>query len=825
MKPYVFSEIEPKWRARWETSRLYRTPDAPKRKFYVLEMFAYPSGDIHMGHFRNYSIGDAVARFKTMRGFDVLHPFGWDAFGQPAEGAAIKRGNIHPYEWTIGNIETGKKTLQRMGLSYDWEREIRTCEPDYYRWTQWIFLQLYKAGLAYRASSWVNWCPRDEWALTNEQAEGGVCWRCKSPITQKELQGCWFFRTSRFAERLLKDIDRLEGWPETVRKIQRDWIGRSEGTEIEFGLEDSAEKIRVFTTRPDTLYGVTFMAVSPESPYARSLASDPARRREVEDYIRRALSRDEKQREKEKDGVFTGRHAVHPLRGERVQLWVADYVLGGYGTGVVMGVPAHDSRDFEFAKKYSIPVRVVIEPEGRRLDAAAMTGAYVEDGVMSNSGPFDGVPNREGIARVTAHLKEKGWGGPRVNFKLRDWLVSRQRYWGCPIPIVHCASCGEVPVPEKDLPVVLPLDVTNFVPKGRSPLADTPSYLKTSCPRCGGAAERDPDTMDTFMDSSWYQFRYLDPRNDREIWSKEAARAWAPIDLYIGGIEHARGHCLYFRFITKFLHDLGWLPVDEPAVRLFNHGMVCDANGEIMSKSRGNAIAPGDLFDTWGIDVSRVAMFFFAPSGDQIAWSENGVVGADRFVRRLWDLIQTWSQTPAPAPGPLADLRPEFQILRRRVHQLIQKTTASLDGDLALNTSIARMMELLNFVDENRVALAPSNDDERRAIREAAERWVQLVAPLAPFMAEELWETLGHSTGVFRSSWPQADPSIAREESLEIVLQVNGKVRGKITVPADTDDAGLRSMALAQEPILKALEGRTPKKVIVVKGRLVNVVG
>lgn len=817
MKPYNFKDLETKWRAYWEENKVFKTPDRPKRKYYILEMFAYPSGDIHMGHFRNYSIGDAVARFRMMQGYDVLHPFGWDAFGQPAEGAAIKR-NIHPRDWTINNIETGKKTLQRMGISYDWDREIRTCEPDYYKWTQWIFLRLYKAGMAYRASSWVNWCPKDDWALTNEQSEGGVCWRCKTPITQKELEGSWFFRQSKFADRLLKDIDKLQGWPETVKKIQREWIGRSEGTEIEFALEGSNEKIKVFTTRPDTIYGVTFMAISPESPLARTIPTDKAK---VEEYIKKALSRDEKMREKEKDGVYTGRNAINPLSGEKVQLYVADYVLGGYGTGVVMGVPAHDQRDFEFARKYNIPLRVVIQPKDRTLDAATMTEAYVDDGVMVNSGPFDGAPNREGIAKVTAYVKEKGLGGPKVNFKLKDWLVSRQRYWGCPVPMIHCKTCGIVPVPEKDLPVHLPLDIKNYVPKGRSPLADSPSYMKTTCPQCSGPSERDPDTMDTFMDSSWYQFRYVDPKNDKEIWSKDEIQKWAPVDFYIGGVEHARGHCLYFRFITKFLYDQGWCPVDEPALALFNQGMVCDEKGEIMSKSKGNAISPADLFDKWGIDVSRLAMFFFAPSSDDISWSETGVVGADRFLRRVWDLMQTVVQTKV-APGPMAQLRPEFQTLRRRAHQLIQKTTHALESDLALNTSIAKMMELLNFIDSKKSVLAPQNDDERRAVRELAEVWVRLLAPIAPFAAEELWAELGNTSSIFKASWPVADPSIAKEDTLEIVLQVNGKVRDKISVAAGIGEEELRSEAL--KSLKTALEGKDVAKVIVVKGRLVNVV-
>lgn len=825
MGKYEFAALEAKGRKRWDESGLYRTPADPRRKYYILEMFAYPSGDIHLGHFRNYSIGDVVARFKMMQGFDVLHPFGWDAFGQPAEGAAIKRGNIHPREWTIGNIETGKATLQRMALSYDWEREIRTCEPDYYKWTQWVFLQLYKAGLAYRGPSWVNWCPTCDTSLTNEQSEGGVCWRCWNPVTMKELQGCWFFRTSRFAERLLKDIDKLEGWPETVRAIQRNWIGRSEGAEIEFTLSGTSEKIRVFTTRPDTIYGVTFMAVSPESPLARSLPLEPVRKKEIEGYIKKALVRDEAQREKEKDGVFTGRLAINPFNGEKVQLWVADYVLGGYGTGVVMGVPAHDQRDFEFARKYKIPVKVVIQPPERPLDPAALKEAYVDEGVMVNSGPFDGMPNLEGIAKVAAYAKEKGFGDSRVTYKLRDWLVSRQRYWGCPIPIVHCGKCGTVAVPEKDLPVVLPLDIKNYVPKGRSPLADSPAYMKAKCPQCGGAAERDPDTMDTFMCSSWYPFRYVDPKNDRNPWEKPEARKWLPVDLYIGGVEHARGHCLYFRFITKALFDLGWVPVDEPAIRLFNHGMVCDEKGDIMSKSKGNVVSPVAILEKYGVDVARLAMFFFAPSEDEIKWSERGLVGAQRFVYRLWDSMDELARRIEGISGAPdgAKLSPPYRTLRLKTHRALQKATFSFEHDLHFNTVISSLMEAMNALDAA-LKVDPAGDDERKALREFAEIAVKIVAPMAPFLGEEFHQALGGRESVFKAGWPAFDPEALRTDTIEIPVQVNGKLRGTVTVPSGAGDDEMRSAALGHEAVRKALDGKEPRKVIVVKGKLVNVV-
>jgi len=812
---YDFASIEAKWSRRWDDSRAHATPANPTKKYYVLEMFAYPSGDIHMGHFRNYGVGDVVARFKKMQGFDVLHPFGWDAFGQPAEGAAIKRG-VQPREWTLNNIETGNATLKRMCLSYDWEREFRTCLPDYYRWTQWIFLQLFKAGMAYRGSSWVNWCETDQWALTNEQADGGICWRCRGPVVKKELTGCWFFKYSAYAERLLNDLKKIEkGWPAQVVTIQRNWIGRSEGAEIEFKV-DGGEPIKVFTTRPDTIYGVTFMAVSPESPLARTLPVDPKRRQEIEDYIKKALLRDEAQREKEKDGVNTGRVAVNPFNGEKVQLWVADYVLGRYGTGVVMGVPAHDQRDFQFAKKYGIPRKVVIG----NSDAATMSEAFVDDGVMTNSGPFNGTPNTEGIARVAEHAKSKGFGGSKVTYKLRDWLVSRQRYWGCPIPIIHCATCGPVAVPESDLPVKLPETIDNVVPKGRSPLADSAAYMKTVCPTCKGPAERDPDTMDTFMCSSWYQLRYVDPKNEKEIFSKAEAKKWLPVDLYIGGIEHARGHCLYFRFITKFLHDQGFLDVDEPAMRLFNHGMVCDEQGDVMSKNKGNVVSPRDVMEKYGIDVARLAMFFFAPSEDEIKWSEKGLIGAQRFVWRLWETMAELIEKTKGVSGVPTNPSAPYKEMRRKIHVALKKATESFDGDLHYNTVIASVMESLNSLDAA-MKSAPT-DDDKRALREFAVITTTILAPLAPFIGEEFHEQLGGTDSVFQSGWPAFDPAALAMDEIEVVVQVNGKVRGKVVMATGSSDEAIKAAALKE--IAKQLEGKEPKKVIVVRGKLVNVV-
>jgi leucyl-tRNA synthetase len=790
---YDFKSIEADGHRKWREWDLFDTASEPRRKFYMLEMFAYPSGDIHMGHFRNYSIGDVVARYRMMRGDDVLHPFGWDAFGLPAENAAIKHG-VHPRDWTHRNIATGRETLQRMGISYDWKREVLTCEPDFYKWTQWLFLLLFERGLAYRAPALVNWCPNDG-ILANELVHDGKCWRCGAEVSKKQIENCWFFKYSGFAQRLLDGLERLDGWPETIKILQRNWIGRSEGCEIDFDFR--GEKLTVFTTRPDTTWGVTFMVVAPEHPIAAEVARSNA---EVAEYIRKATMKKEWERiaAGEKDGVFTGLHVIHPLNGEKVQLWVADYVVASYGTGVVMGVPAHDTRDFAFARKYGIPIRVVIQPAGPELDPRAMSDAYLGEGTMVHSGDLDGTPVPAGMPRVIESLERRGVGRAKVNYRLKDWLISRQRYWGCPIPIIHCERCGPVAVPEKDLPVQLPLDQKDFIPKGRSPLADNAAFMRADCPRCGGWAERDPDTMDTFMCSSWYLFRYLDPHNEKAPWERREADRWLPVDLYIGGDEHACMHLLYFRFITKVLHDAGWLPVDEPTQRLFNHGKVHDAEGELMSKSKGNVVSPNEIMSRWGVDVCRIAMFFFAPSKDEIRWKETGLVGAQRFVQRVWERVH--AAKPGTAPREV----------QRKLHQVIRKVTKSMQDDLHFNTSIAAIMEFLNVAGD----LTP----------DAARTLVQLLAPMAPFMAETLWEKMGGRGSVFRSGWPEFDPELAREDEVEVVVQVNGKVRARFPAPAGSSESELRERALQEGAVRQALGGQQPRKVIVAHGRLVNVV-
>lgn len=794
--------LEAKWQERWAAQTLYRTPDAPRKKYYVLEMFAYPSGDIHMGHFRNYGIGDAVARYRMMKGEDVFHPFGWDAFGLPAEQAAIKN-KLHPGAWTRTNIETGKKTLQRMGISYDWDREVRTCEPDYYKWTQWLFLLLFRNGWAYRAPSIVNWC-EEHGILANEQVHDGKCWRCGRDVVKKPIENTWFFKYSAMAERLLNDVDKLAGWPESTKTLQRNWIGKSVGCEIDFDFQ--GRKLTVFTTRPDTTWGVSFVVIAPEHPIAAEIATP-----EVKEYIRKAGQKSERDRtmEGEKDGVFTGCTVTNPLNGEKVPLWVADYVLAHYGTGVVMGVPAHDTRDFAFAKKYKLPVKIVIT--GGQEPYA---DAYVGEGKMINSGELTGTPSPSGIPKVIEFLQNKGLGRAKTNFKLKDWLISRQRYWGCPIPIIHCASCGPQAVPDKDLPVLLP-DITEFIPKGgRSPLADHPEYMNTTCPRCGGAARRDPDTMDTFMCSSYYLYRYVDPKNATEPWRKEEIRKWLPVDLYIGGAEHACMHLLYFRFIAKVLFDTGWVPTDEPVIDLYHQGMVCDENGDIMSKSKGNAISPSDIMDQWGVDVCRLAMFAFAPSDIDIKWKQDGLAGANRLVTRLWDLFEEAAPKVRAAKGKGAAYKP----LRQQAHLLLKRMTAASERPLDFNTAIAEVYKLLNAIDAAKVD--PGTDDEKAAMREVLEITAKVLAPLAPFLGEEFHEMLGGQGSVFKSPWPTFDADAAKADTFEVPVQVNGKLKGKFTAPAGSSQDQLKEMALA----LPELKGLTPKRVIVVPGKLVNVV-
>jgi leucyl-tRNA synthetase len=829
---YDFTSVERKWQALWEERGDHRAPARPERKYYALEMFAYPSGDIHMGHFRNYTVGDVVARVRRMQGYQVLHPFGWDAFGLPAEEAAIKRGQ-HPRAWTLDNIQVSRATLQRCGISYDWSREVTTCLPDYYRWSQWLFLMLYRRGLAYRGVSLVNWCPGCKTVLANEQVEDGACWRCHSEVGKRELEQ-WFLRTTAYADRLLAGLDRLPEWPEPIKTMQRHWIGRSEGATVKFRTPTPKHEFEVFTTRPDTLHGVTFLALAPEHPWARMLAAGTDRERAVTDYIETAIRRSDIERgatNHAKDGVDTGVRVVHPLTGEPIPVWVADYVLGGYGTGVVMGVPAHDERDFAFARRYGLPVKVVIRPEGAAAapDPATMAEAYTGPGRMVNSGRFDGITDEQGRVKIPTYLHNKGLGGPRVTYRLRDWLISRQRYWGTPIPMVRCSECGYQPVPEKDLPVLLPEGVTEFVPKGRSPLADVPSFMATACPKCGGPAERDADTMDTFICSSWYHLRYASPGDATAPFDREAAKAWLPVDMYIGGSTHATGHLIYFRFLTMVLHDEGLLDFEEPATRLFNHGMVADAQGRTMSKSLGNVVSPIDMIERYGVDATRIAMLFFAPSGDPIQWREDGVAGAGRFLRRCEETLRALGAgalVAGPAnPVERSGVPKEVREARRLCHGALRNLGRAVESDLAFNTVVSDLMKALSALEAVRHAAGgpgwlPNDGATQRWVADAVRAFLATLAPLAPHLAEELHEDLGGAGSVFAAGMPESDPEATAVDEVEIAVQVLGKVRARTTVPAGASNEAHE--AAARAAAAGHLEGRQVVRVIVVPGRLVN---
>ncbi|MEA3310920.1 MAG: leucine--tRNA ligase [candidate division WOR-3 bacterium] len=817
MMKYSYKEIEAKWRKRWKEWKLYDTPQTPEKKFYQLEMFPYLSGDIHIGHFRNYVIGDFVWRYKKMHGYDLLHPFGYDAFGIPAEEAAIKRG-ASPRKWTDENLATGTQTLKALGISYDWSREVRTCDPDYYKWTQWLFIKLFGKGLAYRDTSLVNWCPSCNTVLANEQVIGGKCWRCEAVVEKRELEQ-WFFKITSYAQRLLRNLDRLKDWPEPVKIMQRNWIGRSEGAELVFELKDNPDvKLPIFTTRPDTVYGVTFMAIAPEHKLVSKLLEQMPNKEEVIAYRDAALAKSEIERmaeDREKDGVDTGLRVRNPFNNEDVQLWVADYVLASYGTGMVMAVPAHDQRDFEFAKRYGIPIKIVIQPPDRELKLEEMEAAYVDPGVMVNSGPFDGISSVEGIRKVAEYAADKDFGKPAVSYRLRDWLISRQRYWGAPIPMIHCPKCGMVPVPDEELPVLLPDESkVDFVPKGRSPLESVREFMSVRCPKCGADAKRDADTMDTFVDSAWYHLRYVDPHNEKVIFSKSEAEKWLPIDLYIGGAEHATGHLLYFRFMTMFLYDLGICPVEEPAARLFNHGMVLDEQGDVMSKSKGNAISPRELIDRIGVDAARVAMLFFAPPGHEVLWSEKGIKGSTRFLERIYAEAMTAAQIEAKDYDP-AQLEGDELAIYRAIHKTIKQVTDDCN-EMGYNTAIARMMEF--------VSLYANSETKTSAVaRDAMEKLTKLIAPFAPFLAEELWEAFGNKDSVFNSQWPNYDKGAVVEEAVTIVVQVNGKLRGKLEVSKDAPKDEVIAAAREIE-VVKGYLTTKPKKTIYVPGRLVNFV-
>jgi leucyl-tRNA synthetase len=806
---YDPQQIEPKWQERWSDPALYRADLVSDRpKYYVLEMLPYPSGRLHMGHVRNYSIGDALARYMWMRGYDVLHPMGWDAFGLPAENAAIQRGR-HPHEWTVSNIAEMRRQMKRIGFAYDWEREITTCEPEYYRWNQWFFLKMLERGLAYRKKALVNWCPECSTVLANEQVVNGCCWRHETtPVEQRALEQ-WFLKITAYAEELLNDMREIEaGWPERVLTMQRNWIGRSEGAEVDFALENSDRKIRVFTTRIDTIYGATCVILAPEHPLAAS--PDPkleAAREQMIDSRARQDPGDIK-----KEGLFTGLYAINPFSGERVPVWIGNFVLTGYGTGAIMAVPAHDERDFEFCTTYGIPIRPVIRPVDGALPAS-VTEAFTDDGIVENSGEWSGLPSAEARRRMAEKARAEGFGEPAITYRLKDWGVSRQRYWGTPIPVIHCPQCGVVPVPEKDLPVVLPLDVT-ITGRGSSPLATSDRFTHATCPACGADARRETDTMDTFVDSSWYFYRYCDPHNANAPFDSAAIARWFPIDQYIGGVTHAILHLIYSRFWTKVMRDLGLVANNEPARNLFTQGMVLGEDGTAMSKSKGNIVDPEQMIAKYGADTCRLFVLFAAPPEKDMPWNEASVGGQRRFLDRLYRFFTRNLDRRAAPPG---DAAAERQCLRK-LHQTIEKITNDFDNRWHFNTSIAALMELINELYATEAGLGGE------VLSQVLPTLALLLAPFAPYLAEEMWENLGRSGPVFRQKWPEFDPALAAADTIEIPVQVNGKLRGKLSVAVGTSKEELERLALADARTQAHIAGKRVVRIVVLPAKLVNIV-
>ena len=825
--------IEDKWQKTWTERGIFKCGvELEKPKYYCLEMFPYPSGRIHMGHVRNYSIGDVIARFKRMQGFDVLHPMGWDAFGLPAENAAIQN-NTHPAKWTYSNIETMKVQLKRLGYSYDWDHELATCDVSYYRWEQLFFLRFYEKGLVYRKKAAQNWCPHCHTVLANEQVIEGLCWRCDSSVEQKDLAQ-WFVRITDYAQELLDDLDKLEGgWPERVISMQRNWIGKSIGAEIQFPLETASgdvsdERITVFSTRQDTVFGATFMSLAPEHPLVEKLIAGKPEEDAVRKFIAKTKAMDTTTRTAEtmeKEGVFTGAYCRNPFTGKRMPIFAANFVLAGYGTGAVMAVPAHDQRDFEFAKKYNLPITVVIQPEGEALDVATMAEAYTEPGVMVNSGEFTGLPNEEGKLAVADWLEKNSLGRRTVNWRLRDWNISRQRYWGAPIPMVYCDVCGVVPEKEENLPVILPLDIKNRE-DGRSPLPDSPEFYECACPRCGGKARRETDTLDTFVESSWYFARFTDPKNNETAFTPAALERWLPVDQYIGGVEHAILHLLYARFFVKALRDCGFMNLDEPFANLLTQGMVL-MDGTKMSKSKGNTVDPTDMIARYGADTVRLFCLFAAPPERDFDWTDSGIEGSYRFVGRIWRLCEELAGQLPPSGACQATAKdaetPLAREIRLKEHATVKKATADIMQKFQFNTAIAATMELVNALYLAKDELTKT-ESGKRVLASALASTLTLLAPVIPHVCEELWEQTGMKTLLTAEPWPvYAEEALARDE-VEVVIQVNGKLRGKITAAVDADKAEVEKMALEEPNVAKHISGLTVRKVVVIPGKLVNVV-
>ncbi len=813
-KPYDHQLIEPKWIDAWaaEPSLHQAADDGSRPRYYVLEMFPYPSGRLHMGHVRNYSIGDTLARFMRMRGYDVLHPIGWDAFGMPAENAAIKN-RMHPRDWTLSNIGFMKKQLVRMGFSYDWSREITTCLPDYYKWNQWLFLKMYERGLAYRKRAKVNWCPDCATVLANEQVEDGRCWRCSSIVDKRELEQ-WFLKITHYADELLAETyGSLEkGWPERVLTMQRNWIGKSEGAEVDFTHAESGEKIRIFTTRIDTIYGATCLILAPEHPLVAGMMLGDAHapvKAMIEEASRQGPG------DIQKKGAFTGHHAINPFNGERIPIWVANFVLMGYGTGAIMAVPAHDERDFEFCRMYGINVRTVIRPaDGALEDGSAMKAAFTEYGVVDASGPYCGLPSGDARKTMTAFAKEQGFGMASTTFRIKDWGVARQRYWGTPIPMVSCLECGMVPVPYEQLPVELPYNV-EFTGKGRSPLANIPEFVNTTCPKCGAAAERETDTMDTFVDSSWYFYRFCDPKNGAVPFDSAKAQPWFPINQYIGGVTHAILHLIYSRFWTRVMRDIGMISNDEPVANLFTQGMV-QLGGKTMSKSRGNIVDPDEMVQKYGADTCRLFTLFAAPPEKDMEWNESSVQGQFRFLTRVYRFVTRNAAKAQTATGESGDA--DRRALRK-LHQTLEKITQDFDNRWHFNTSIAALMELMNTLEEHEAGLTG------QAAAEVLEKLCLMLHPFAPFLSQEIWSVeLGRDGHLIRQPWPAVDAELAKEDGAEIPIQVNGKLRSKIVAPFGIAKDELERLVLADEKVKANLTGKQVVKLVIVPDKLVNIV-
>jgi len=812
-KAYPFTEIEKKWQEYWRTNKLFEVDvREAKNKFYCLMMFPYPSAALHVGHGRNYIIGDVVARYKKMRGYDVLTPMGWDAFGLPAENAAIKK-NIHPKISTLENIKTMKRQLNAWGVCYDWTREVTSCLPDYYKWTQWIFLKLFEKGLAYKKKAFVNWCPSCNTVLANEQVIEGKCERCDTQVVQKDLEQ-WFFKITDYAERLLADLNKLDNWPERVKIMQSNWIGKSHGVNIDFKIVDSDKCLTCFTTRVDTLFGATYMVLAAEHPDIPKLVKDVENRGEILKFVEGVRTESKIKRlsmDVEKKGIFTGRYVINPVNNKKIPLWISNYVLMEYGTGAVMAVPAHDQRDFEFARKYSLSIEVVIDDPEFPLDAEVMKQAYAKDGIMINSGQFDGITNREAMEKIADYLEKDRTGKRSVQYKLRDWLISRQRYWGAPIPIMYCETCGIIPVPVEDLPVLLP-EAVEFKPHGESPLKVAKGFVDVKCPKCGKPAGREIDTMDTFVDSSWYFLRFISPENNKKAFEKEDVNKWLPVDQYIGGVEHAILHLLYSRFITKVLYDLDLIGFDEPFGNLFTQGMIIK-NGAKMSKSKGNVVSPDDLINEYGADTVRLYTLFIGPPEKDAEWSDRGVEGAYRFLGRVWRLVEKCTASDSRNSGEETS---SGKTLKRKTHQTIKKVTDDLEKGFHFNTAISAIMELVNEI--------YTTKESREDVFEAAKTVVMLLGPFVPHIAEELWQKFGNDTSILHQDWPVYDKELIVEEKITIPIQVNGRLRSKIEVSPSTDEATIKEIILSDEKMHKWIDGKNIAKWIIIPERLVNVI-